>query len=398
MKKILFVVNTMGRAGAETALLELLRVLEGWRELDVSLFVLTGQGELMGRIPPRVRLLNRAVSTESVLSRRGRRRLSRVVLNAFFQNGGLLGKLGRVGRDLAVLLPAGRVQADKLLWRVIADGAPRFDTRYDLAVAWLEGGSAYYTADWVKAERKAAFVHINYEKAGYTRALDNGCWDGFDRIFAVSEEVREHFLNVYPEYRGKTAVLQNIIDREGILRRSREPGGFSDGYGGSRILTVGRLEYQKGYDVAVETMKLLKEAGQEVRWYVLGEGSRRRSLERKIAALGLEKEFFLLGDVENPYPYYVQADLYVHTARFEGQSIAVQEAQILGCAVLMSDCCGGGDPIDGCGVCCPLTPQAFSDGIQRLLSRREERKRLGRAAAARPVPAGQEELLLELLE
>ena len=48
MKKILFTVNTLGRAGAETALLELLRRLEGCG-YEISLYVIMGQGEMVGR-------------------------------------------------------------------------------------------------------------------------------------------------------------------------------------------------------------------------------------------------------------------------------------------------------------------------------------------------------------
>ena len=46
MKKILFVINTLGRAGAETALLELLRRLDA-EEYEISLYVLLGQGEMI---------------------------------------------------------------------------------------------------------------------------------------------------------------------------------------------------------------------------------------------------------------------------------------------------------------------------------------------------------------
>ena len=55
MKKVLFVINTMGRAGAEMALLELLRRLKK-EELELSLFVLTGQGEMLQELPEGVRL------------------------------------------------------------------------------------------------------------------------------------------------------------------------------------------------------------------------------------------------------------------------------------------------------------------------------------------------------
>ena len=56
-KKLLFVINTLSRAGAEMALLELVRQLDPER-YSVSLFVLTGQGELAPELPPYVRLLN----------------------------------------------------------------------------------------------------------------------------------------------------------------------------------------------------------------------------------------------------------------------------------------------------------------------------------------------------
>lgn len=74
MKKILFVMNTMGRAGAETALLELLRRIDR-SEYDISLFVLTGQGELINSLPLGVKLLNRYSDTTSVHSREGRKHL-----------------------------------------------------------------------------------------------------------------------------------------------------------------------------------------------------------------------------------------------------------------------------------------------------------------------------------
>ena len=64
-KKILFVINTFSRAGAETALLDLLRKMDernresGNTRYDLSLFVLMGQGELAVKLPESVHLLNK---------------------------------------------------------------------------------------------------------------------------------------------------------------------------------------------------------------------------------------------------------------------------------------------------------------------------------------------------
>lgn len=399
MKKILFVINTMGRAGAEVALLGLLRKLDR-QDCDISLYVLLGQGELIDQVPPDVRLLNPAFSRSSVLSRRGRGELVRHVLAAFFRNGGFWRKLGYTLGGVPAMLRRGRLQPDKLLWRAVAEGGLRFEEEYDLAVAWIEGGSAYYVADWARAKKKAAFIHIDYERAGYTRELDRDCWRSFDRIFAVSSDTKETFCSVYPEYREKTAVFPNIVDQDSIRSRAEEPGGFSDRYDGSRILTVGRLTYQKGYDIAIEAMKRLKDAGYHARWYALGDGDQRKNLERRIAALGLREDFLLLGAVDNPYPYFAQADLYVHAARFEGESIAVWEAQTLGCPVIVSDYCGSREQVEGgrYGLSCEGTPEAVASAVMSLLDDAPRRAELSRRAAEKKTPSGQERLFYELLE
>ena len=381
MKKVLFVTNTLGVGGAERALLELLNNLD--REMyDIDLCLLLGRGELMNQVPDGVRLLNPKVNTGSVLDHPGRWALVGMVIACFFRNGRWAAKLASVLRALPPMLRRRRIQLDKLLWRVVSDGAVRMDTYYDTAVAWQEGGAAYFVSDYVQAGKKLAVVHIDYELSGYTRAQDRNCWAGFQEIFVVSEEIRSPFLQIHPECRDKVRVLPNLVNQKKIRCLAQEPGGFSDDWAGLRILSVGRLTYQKAFDVAIEAMKLLKDAGYNVRWYVLGEGERRWALEKKIAALGLEEDFILLGTVSNPFPYYVQADVYVHATRFEGWSIAVQEAQTLGCAIVVADTSGNRRQVvhDQDGLLCDLSREDIARTIGELLGNEDRRKRLGEAA------------------
>lgn len=382
MKKVLFVINTLGRAGAETALMELLRHLEP-EEYEISLYVLMNQGELVHELPQHVKLLNSRYRDCSVLDREGKKGLRRQVLCAMLNRAALIKCLPYLMKNLCIMLAGKQLLPEKLLWRVLSDGGLRVDTEYDLAVAFLEGGAAYYVADHVKAEKKAAFVHVDYRQAGYTRALDRNCYLKYDRVFTVSDEVKEAFLKVYPECEAATEVFHNIINQDRILRMAKLPGGFADDFDGRRILTVGKLTAQKAYEVSIEAMKLLKDRGEHVRWYVLGDGEQRRTLERKIRRLGLEKDFLLLGAVSNPYPYIDQADMYVQASRFEGKSIAVQEAQTLGKAILISDCSGNREQLEHNvdGMMCSLTPEGICSGIIELLEDEEKRRRLGEAAA-----------------
>ncbi len=398
-KRILFVMNTLGHAGAETALLELLNRLEGSCEID--LYVLMGQGELVSKLPPGVRLLNRKFSHCSVLSAKGRMRMAGTVVKALLRRATCLRLFPYLCRNLLAMMGKRRVQFDKLLWRVLSDGGMRIPEEYDLAVAFLEGGAAYYVADHVKARKKAAFIHIDYGQAGYTRELDRDCYLSFDALYPIAEEIREKFLLAYPECAPRTHIFHNLVNREMVLEKSLQGEGFTDGYQGVRILTVGRLTSQKSYPVAIEAMKLLKDAGCMARWYVLGEGDERRALERQIGEYGLEEDFILMGAVENPFPYYRQADLYVHATRYEGKSIAIEEAQILGCAIIASDCTGNREQIlHGVdGILCQLSPGAVKEAVLRLLGDGPLRERLRQAASCKRVTYEEDiNLLTELLK
>lgn len=400
MKKVLFVINTLGCAGAETALIELLKSLDE-KEYELSLYVLMGQGEMIDKIPENVKLLNDHYCKDSVLSKQGKQAMMKTVWRSFWENGNVFGKFAYIVRTFSAMRRTGKFQPDKILWRVISDGSPRFEETYDLAVAYLEGGSTYYVADHVKAKKKAAFIHIDYESSGYTKGMDRNCFDKIDRIFTVSDEVKKHFLNVYPKYQDKVKVFHNIINQDEIRRKAEAETGFEDHFDGVRLLTVGRLTYQKAYDIAIDAMKLIKDRGYKVRWYILGEGSERPALEKKVKELGLEKEFLMPGAASNPFPYYKQADIYVHATRFEGKSIAIQEAQTLGCAIIASDCNGNREQIvqEKDGLLCLLEPESIAEAVISLVKDRDKRIRLGNAAKEKDiVHKGEIQLLLELMQ
>ncbi|MDY4834303.1 MAG: glycosyltransferase [Frisingicoccus sp.] len=382
MKKILFVINTLGCGGAERAMLDLFAALEP-EKYKISLFVLTNQGELSRELPEHVHLLNKNYNEVSVLTKEGRKILAKCVLRAGMGKGLFLRRAPYLVKNIRNMKKRGKILTDKLCWRILSDGAPVSKRKYDLAVAYLEGGATYYVADHVKAKKKAAFVHIDYGKAGYTRELDLNCYSKFDKIFTVSDEVKEHFLKVYPEYRRKVSVFHNMVNQERIRRRADNGKGFGDDFQGFRILTVGRLTGQKRYDIAIQAMTLLKEKSSlPVRWYVLGEGDLRESLEKQIKDAHLEKDFILLGVKSNPFPYYRECDLYVHATGFEGKSIAIQEAQTLGKPILATDCSGNREQIlqDVDGRMCPLDPESISTEILWMMAHPEKCRLYGENA------------------
>ena len=373
MKKILFVMNTMGRAGAERALLALIKNLSK-EEFDISLYVLINRGELFDEVPDHVHILNKKPDNRSVLSFGGRLAIIHTVLRCFFRHASGFRLIGYFFKNLKIQLCTHRLLPDKLLWRTIANGSVKLQYTYDLAVAYIEGASTYYIAERIQAKKKAAFVHIDYQKAGYNKTVDLDAYQKIDRVFAVSKEARESFLRVYPEYNKKTFLFRNLHDTNRIASLAKKPlpdnSAFVKSSACYKLLTVGRLNYQKAYDIAIDALAILRKRNIDADWFVLGEGSLQKELTRQIAKKGLSDHFFLLGSTNNPYPYYRAATIYVHATRFEGKSIAIEEAQLLSKAIVASDCTGNREQIQSGtnGILVTLTPEAIANGIETLLA------------------------------
>ena len=374
-KKLLFVINSLGRGGAEKALIELLNVLDPER-YEVSLYLMVNRGEFYRQLPSAVKVLNRRPDPGSILNFSGRMACLRAVAVSSLRRLSLLRNLPYLAKN-SKLTAKGAVYSRRSLlsWKVLSDGAPRLSEEYDLAVAFLEGAATYYVAEHVKAKHKAAFVHINFADSGYTKELDHGCYDRFEKIFVVSEGVRESFLQVHPEQEAKVHVFHNIINVR-LIREKAEGPGFDDDFSGMRLLTLGRLHTQKAYEIALQALQRVLQDGYPVRWYVLGDGPERENLERLRARLGLEQDFVMLGSRENPYPYVREADLYVHVTRTEGKSVAIEEAQVLHKPILASDIPGNREQIVSGrdGELVELDAGSVAKAIERLLDHPELRR------------------------
>lgn len=378
-KKVLFVTNTMGQAGAETAMIELMKALG--EDSEISLFSLIPRGEMYARLPENVHVLNRRYSTASVMTWQGTLRIVQTLFGCFFRRGAGVRCFWETLRTFLQEVREGKLCAKRVFWRLLSEGSPVLPERFDLAIANLEGAAAYYVADRVQANRKVGFIHIDYVQAGYSAELDHSCYEAFDAVFPISEDVRASFLRVYPQLRERTHVFENLLDRERILKLAQSGEGFTDACP-FRVLTVARLHPQKCLDISVRAAALLRERGLRFRWYVAGEGGERAPLEKLIRTLGLEDCFSLLGFVQNPYPLLRQADLYVHATGYEGKSIAIAEAQTLKKAIVASDIPGNREQIipEQNGLLVPLEPAAIAGAVLRLAGNPALRERFGEAA------------------
>lgn len=382
-KKLLFVMNTLGLAGAEVALLGMLSAIPE-DEYDIDLMVLMNQGELIDRIPSNVNLLGDKDSfvKAPIHSKEGARAMTKRVLMALLGQGFILRNFGYLFSNAIYMLGHGGLKKDKLLWKTLSDSTYRTDTEYDCAIAYLEGGATYYVADHVKAKRKCSFVHISYELTGYNSKLDHNCYDKINDIYCVSDEVKKSFVEYYPQYQDKVSVFHNIIDAAAVKRGAVDYSEIKEceewnSCDSIKLVTVGRLNYQKGYDFAVDALAQLVKKGVDVKWFVVGDGELRAELMAQARTLGVADRFVILGRKNNPYPYVANADIYVQPSRFEGKSIAIEEAKILARPMVITKCDGNmeqlTDRVDG--LYCEMQPEDIANKILELIEDASLRKK-----------------------
>jgi len=156
-----------------------------------------------------------------------------------------------------------------------------------------------------------------------------------------------------------------------------------------RILGVGRLEMEKGFDrllVAVGDLRV--RAPEALRGWTLriaGEGSQRQSLEQQIRALQLTDVVELPGWIRPISDELAAATLFVLPSRYEGFPSALLEALAAGVPCLATDCPSGPAAVLGASGAALLVANhtsALADGLLRMIQDVERREALGRRGIA----------------
>jgi glycosyltransferase involved in cell wall biosynthesis len=164
------------------------------------------------------------------------------------------------------------------------------------------------------------------------------CARAADRVIATDRAlepaVRQH-LGVPAE---RVRTIPNGIDLESIDammsaeagRRLRMASGLATGE--TVLLSVGRLEANKGFHVLIDALAALRAhaalpGGERWKWVLVGDGPYRHTLEKAIARTGLRDRTILAGRVDDRtlHGWYEAADLFVHPTLYEGSSLVTLE-------------------------------------------------------------------------
>jgi glycosyltransferase involved in cell wall biosynthesis len=161
-------------------------------------------------------------------------------------------------------------------------------------------------------------------------------------IIAVSQGVAEDIVRFTGISKERVHTLYNPVVTPEIGERAREPVDHPWFKPGAPpvILGAGSLSVQKDFDTLVRAFALLRQS-QEAKLIILGEGKRRRELEKVIHQLNLGADVELPGFVPNPFAYMGKAALFVLSSRWEGLPGVLIQAMACGCPVVSTDCPSG---------------------------------------------------------
>ena len=325
MKKesILFVIDSLHCAGAEKSLTTLLSLLN-YSKYDVDLQLFGYGGALEELVPKEVNILKpmEYIKFSSLSTKNA------VIKSLKNMNFKMLSS--RLKFSLAIRKDNySNAQKARVYWQKVSNVIEKNNKEYDIAISYAQGVPTFYVAEKVCAKKKLAWVNVSYKLEDEDRIFQEHFYDKYNKIVAVSDSAKNIFLETFPKYTDKLEIIYDINDADFIKKMSDQGQSYNDNYTGLRILTIGRLANQKGYDIALEACKILKEKEIEFKWYSLGIGPLKEEIEKYINENNLENNFKLLGVKSNPYPFIKDCDIYVQTSRFEGFGIAIAEARML---------------------------------------------------------------------
>lgn len=207
-----------------------------------------------------------------------------------------------------------------------------------------------------------------------------------DTNVCVSRGVAEFSATVTGLDRRKLIIIPNAVDADqfvGIQPADLTPMGIPSG---SRVLiSVGRLESQKGFDVLVEAISLCDSLPEDVYFLIVGDGPQSASLHQQVERKELQRRIRFAGR-RNDVPELLAASMaFILSSRWEGMPNVILEAMAAGLPIITTNVEGTDELVqDGVNgiVVAPAQPAALRSAIESLLARPDFVPAAGNASQA----------------
>ena len=184
---------------------------------------------------------------------------------------------------------------------------------------------SYHDQHWLQKFFLCKTIHFFYPLADVRIAVSKGVADDLAQVGKLN---RSSFSVIYNPTAESQSLLQHINSDTWLK------------FSGKRIISVGSFKPQKDHTTLIRSFSLLI-THQSATLVILGEGKLRPDMERLINELDLSDHVVLPGFMNDPYPWYLGADLFVLSSRWEGFGNVLVEALQCGIPVVSTDCRSG---------------------------------------------------------
>lgn len=238
------------------------------------------------------------------------------------------------------------------------------DKKYDIAISYVQGYTTIFVSDYVSADKKIVFYQVSVDEL---HDVHKYTLPKYDLIVVEHDDVKKLFSQWYPQEKNKITVLENYVDYK-LIRKLGEESADELEKDDLVLCSCGRLSKVKGFDLAVEAAKILRDKNVNFKWYFIGDGPERANIERLIKEYGLDNNVILLGMQKNPYKYIAACDIYIQPSYEEAISMAIMETQILCVPIISTKTVGGLSMIQNGidGMVANIDPESLADSIFKL--------------------------------
>ena len=241
---------------------------------------------------------------------------------------------------------------------------------FDVLIALKEGGTMKELSK-VRAKKKIGWVHVDYNLCHWTKPFfmsnqhERKCMMRYDKVICVSKAAQDAVINTIGDP-GNLCVKYNPIDFANIRIRTKAVCSIHKPANVLLFVSVGRLSYEKNYAMLIDICNDLSKSYLFELW-IVGDGPQKSKLQEQIEVNGITN-VRLLGAKKNPFPYLVQADVFVSSSRWESYGLAIQEALVLGKPVIAMKCPAIEETLNSkFGILTEPTQEALSEAIESIL-------------------------------
>ncbi len=316
---------SLNLGGVESSLIALLNQLNNKNEFQIDLLLEKNEGQLLKEVPKNVKVLD----TPDILKifRMDKSDLYIVPIKLLLNH--LFTVLFWYLFYVIVGVLKNKVGESRQLFWIKCNTYFEYSEEYDIVISFHHTVASYVVADRISSNQKFVWIHGDYSTMGRNKELDNIYLNKFDKIITVSKECEKILKNIFPKLENKIIEIPNLLSRNKIIDLSKQSYNLEKKEGKFDLVSVSRLDKNKGYDIAIPAVaKLIKEKMVN-KWYIVGDGPYKKELAHLLGKNGISKDVILTGRLDNPFKIIDKCEIFLHPSRFEGKSVSVEEAKLL---------------------------------------------------------------------